>query len=145
MITKILVPIDLHHESTIGEILRVASMIANNDGAGVTLMTVVEATPVAVSQYLPKHYEKQLTRDTTMKLEALAASMNVRSAQVDSSVRFGSVYREILSYATTIQADLIVMGSHEPNVADYLLGSNAARVVRHAACSVHIVRQRGGE
>jgi nucleotide-binding universal stress UspA family protein len=61
---------------------------------------------------------------------------------VEAIVRFGSVYKEILAYAKTIGADLIVMGSHEPSVGDYLLGGNAARVVRHATCSVHIVRTR---
>ncbi|MDH3475684.1 MAG: universal stress protein [Rhodospirillales bacterium] len=39
-----------------------------------------------------------------------------------------------------MKADLIITGSHKPNVSDYLLGSNAARVVRHASCSVFVVR-----
>ena len=39
-----------------------------------------------------------------------------------------------------IKADLIVMGSHRPELRDYLLGPNAARVVRHAPCSVVVVR-----
>jgi nucleotide-binding universal stress UspA family protein len=142
VIRKILVPIVLEHESTNGEILRVASLCANADGATVTLMTVVEPLPVAVSQYLPKRYEKQLTQSATTKLEAVAAGMDVTSGPVLSEVRFGSVYKEILAHAARIEADLIVMGSHEPNVSDYLIGSNAGRVSRHATCSVYIVRTR---
>ena len=130
------------NESTIPEILRVVSTIANSTGASVTLMTVVEPIPVTVSQYLPKRYEKRLRKSTAAKLETVAASMDVEKGSVDSEVRFGSVYKEILTHAETIRADLIVMGSHEPNVADYLIGGNASRVVRHAACSVYIVRQR---
>ena len=42
--------------------------------------------------------------------------------------------------AKEIGADLIVMGSHRPELADYLLGANAAKVVRHADCSVMVVR-----
>jgi nucleotide-binding universal stress UspA family protein len=38
------------------------------------------------------------------------------------------------------EADLIVVGSHRPAMKDYLLGTNAARVVRHAHCSVLVVR-----
>ncbi len=34
----------------------------------------------------------------------------------------------------------IIVASHKPNVGDYLLGTTAARVVRHAACSVFVVR-----
>ena len=36
--------------------------------------------------------------------------------------------------------DLIVMASHRPELKDYLIGPNAARVVRHADCSVQVVR-----
>ncbi len=32
------------------------------------------------------------------------------------------------------------IGSHRPELKDYLLGPNAARVVRHANCSVLVVR-----
>jgi nucleotide-binding universal stress UspA family protein len=33
-----------------------------------------------------------------------------------------------------------VIGSHRPSMAIYLIGSNAARIVRHAKCSVLVVR-----
>jgi nucleotide-binding universal stress UspA family protein len=55
-------------------------------------------------------------------------------------VRQGSIYSEILSVAREQQVDLIVMASHRPEMKDYLIGTNAARVVRHAACSVLVVR-----
>ena len=35
---------------------------------------------------------------------------------------------------------MIVIASHDPGLADYLLGSTAGRVVRHAHCSVLVVR-----
>jgi nucleotide-binding universal stress UspA family protein len=38
-------------------------------------------------------------------------------------------------------ADLVVVGSHRPAMKDYLLGTNAARVVRHARCSVLVARE----
>ena len=52
----------------------------------------------------------------------------------------GTVYEEVLRVAGEIDADLIVMASHRPELRDYLLGPNAARVVRHAAMSVLVVR-----
>lgn len=54
----------------------------------------------------------------------------------------GHVARSLVDYATEIGADCIVMGSHEPGLADYLLGSTAARVVRHAPCAVHVFRSK---
>ena len=49
-------------------------------------------------------------------------------------------YGEILGVAGEARADLIVVGSHRPAMRDYLLGTNASRVVRHASCSVLVAR-----
>jgi nucleotide-binding universal stress UspA family protein len=55
-------------------------------------------------------------------------------------VGHGSIYHEILRYADEIEADLIVISAHRPTAEDYLIGPNAARVVRHAHVSVLVVR-----
>ncbi len=55
-------------------------------------------------------------------------------------VRLGSIYSEVLDEAATWGADLIVVGSHRPSMATYLLGSNATTIVRHAKASVLVVR-----
>jgi nucleotide-binding universal stress UspA family protein len=55
-------------------------------------------------------------------------------------VREGSVYREILKEAHAIKADLIVLASAKGDFPDYPFGPNAARVVRHANCSVLVHR-----
>jgi nucleotide-binding universal stress UspA family protein len=52
----------------------------------------------------------------------------------------GGIYPEILGEADACGADLIVIGSHRPAMSTYLLGSNAKTVVRHAKCSVLVVR-----
>jgi len=49
-------------------------------------------------------------------------------------------HHEILEMAKAKNVDLIVIASHKPGIADYLLGSVAAGVVRHAKCSVHVMR-----
>jgi nucleotide-binding universal stress UspA family protein len=59
---------------------------------------------------------------------------------VQHIVGHGTIYREILVRAERTKCDLIVMASHRPELQDYLLGPNAARVVRHAKCSVMVVR-----
>ena len=48
--------------------------------------------------------------------------------------------RAITNYAAEIGADCVVVGSHKPGLSDYFLGSTAARIVRHAPCSVHVLR-----
>ena len=61
-------------------------------------------------------------------------------SKVTTAVRMGSVYNEVLAEAEEHKADLIVIGSHRPAMATYLLGSNATTIVRHAPCSVLVVR-----
>lgn len=65
----------------------------------------------------------------------------LRLPHVRHVVGRGTVYEEILRIAGEIGSDLIVIGSHRPELKDYLLGPNAARVVRHADCSVLVVRE----
>ena len=55
-------------------------------------------------------------------------------------VASGTIYEEILRVASETGCDLIVMTSQRPELKDYLLGPNASRVVRHATCSVLVVR-----
>ncbi|MFK7743626.1 MAG: universal stress protein [Roseobacter sp.] len=52
----------------------------------------------------------------------------------------GHTGRAITDYAATEGADCIIMGSHNPTLSDYFLGSTAARIVRHAPCSVVVLR-----
>jgi nucleotide-binding universal stress UspA family protein len=54
----------------------------------------------------------------------------------------GNVYEAVLTMAEQREIDLIVIGAHRPELRDYLLGPNAARVVRHAKCSVLVVRHQ---
>ena len=53
----------------------------------------------------------------------------------------GGIYHELLQEASEWDADLVVVGSHRPVMSDYLLGSNAKTIVRHAQCSVLVVRE----
>ena len=52
----------------------------------------------------------------------------------------GGVYAGVLAVAERIGADLIVLAAHRPAMRDFLLGTNASRIVRHARCSVLVVR-----
>ena len=55
-------------------------------------------------------------------------------------VLVGHPGRSITDYAEQCGADCIVVGSHKPGLQDFLLGSTAARIVRHSPCSVHVLR-----
>ncbi len=52
----------------------------------------------------------------------------------------GHAGRTVTGYANEIGADCIVCGAHHPRLSDFFLGSTAARIMRYAKCSVHILR-----
>lgn len=53
----------------------------------------------------------------------------------------GTIYDQIIHTADRLDVDCIIVGAHSPTLKDYLIGPNAARVARHAAQSVFVVRQ----
>ena len=140
MFKTILVAIDLEHSEQNRRILRAAKNIADANGADVHLLEVVAAAPAIVSQYLHENYEQLASGQAEKELAILAAELDLETGEASCLIRFGTVYDEVLAAAKLVEADLIITGSHKPNVSDYLLGSNAARIMRHAECSVLVVR-----
>lgn len=57
-----------------------------------------------------------------------------------SHVVRGKVYDQIIKTAGKLEVDGIFVGAHGPALKDYLIGPNAARVARHAAQSVFVIR-----
>ncbi len=71
----------------------------------------------------------------------MARIAKAHGATADTVVRLGSVYTEVIDEAKAWGADLIVISSHRPSMSTYFLGSNAAQIVRHAMCSVLVLRE----
>ena len=140
MYKTILVALDLEHDAHNRQILEVAKGIAGIGDTDLHLLTVVAAAPAIVSQFLHENYEQMASGQAKAELTGLAGELGLGAGKVSTSIRFGTVYQEVLAAAETLGADLIIAGSHKPDVADYLIGSNAARIVRHAGCSVLVVR-----
>jgi len=135
MYKNILVPIALDHGPKSGEALAVARELLA-EGGKITALTVMEAIPPYVSQYLPAEQEARAREETH---SALLAELG-GAGDVKVCVVTGHAGRTILDYAEEHGMDLIVIASHRPGLQDYFLGSTAARVVRHAPCAVHVVR-----
>lgn len=139
MIGKILVPLPVDSAKTGAEALSMAVDIAKANNAKIVLLHVNEIMPGYVSAHLPGDFAKQALDASTADLTETAKKFGIgKDAEV--VVRGGNPAAEILDYANTAGIDMIVMASHDPGLADYLLGSVAARVVRHAHCSVLVVR-----
>ncbi len=140
MIDKILVAVDLEDTSLTECMLAATSDFAKLKGAQVTLVYVAADIPPNAAIQLPDDFRARTSSNVSKQLGHLVGKLNLPAGAAKVAVRFGSIYREILAQAEEDRSDLIVIGCHRPDLADYLLGPNAARVVRHALCSVFVVR-----
>ena len=142
MFQNVLVPVDLSDEHSWRKALPAAIALCRAFQARLHVVSVVpEFGLPMVSQYFPEGYEAKVREQAKKQLETLAAAQVPKEVPTQLIVAEGKIYREILNAAKTTQADLIVMGSHHPELKDYLLGPNAAKVMRHADCSVLVVRE----
>ncbi len=140
MYKTILVPIDLADVDVARPAIDAAVELASASGGTLRLVTVRSLLPVTYMEYVPADFDVTAKADAEKELAALAGSIALPAGKVTSVVRLGSIYGEVLEEAKACKADLIVVGSHRPSMATYLLGSNAKTIVRHAVCSVLVVR-----
>jgi universal stress protein G len=138
---RILVPIDLAHPELGTPSVETAVTLARASGGTVRLLNVLPDTPADLATYVPADFDEQQRRTAQEALEIVAGESGLDAHHVSVVVRQGGVHHEVLDEATAIAADLIVMSSHQPGKRTYFLGSNAAHVVRHATCSVLVVRR----
>lgn len=136
---KILIPVDLGQDSSWKEVLPTAVDQAQHAGGELHIVTVVPDEPPQLA-WLPEDYSTKMTEYANSQLAKLIETNIPGGMEAQVHVRQGTIYSEIVNLAKDIGVDLIVMGSHRPELKDFLLGPNAARVVRHAECPVLVIR-----
>ncbi|MCP4328539.1 MAG: universal stress protein [Alphaproteobacteria bacterium] len=144
MFKDILVPLDLNSEKAGQRTLPVAAELCRTFGARLHVLNVVPDFGLAmVGQYFPEGYEDKMAAQADEHLHALVKEAVPDDIQVQCIIADGNIYHEIVETAEKVNADLIVMRSHRPELRDYLIGPNAEKVARHADCSVMIIRGEG--
>ncbi len=135
MYKTILVAMALDHDVS-PFLLSLARSMLVPDGTIQALHVLEEPHGIAAARLREDLLDEGLQRATTLFQSKLSDHPDVTPRIVT-----GHVSRTILGVAEETSADCIVMGSHRPGMVDYFIGSTAARVVRHATCSVHVYRQ----
>lgn len=133
---KVLIAIDIARGGGNDAYMKLAQDIAEAMGGTLVLLHVIEPIPRYVISQVPGWVLGGRKSHVEEELRKLAAQYGGS----DIVVREGAPATEILEYASEINADLIMLHSHDPGLSNYFLGSVASRVVRHAHCSVHVVR-----
>jgi len=136
MYKTILVPIDIANLDRGKAMIDVATAHASQ-GAQIIILNVVEEIPTWAAAEIPDGIIDRSRQISVDEMNAIAKESGIEMAV---EVRMGHSYNTILEVAKEKSADLIIVASHRPGLQDYFLGSTAAKVVRHAKCSVLVVR-----
>jgi nucleotide-binding universal stress UspA family protein len=132
MFKTILVPVDLGEVEAAQPAIDKAVELASIAGGSLRLIFVRAIVPVTYMEFMPPTFDEEQQGEADKRLAAIAAKVTLPAERVSAVVRLGSVYNEVLDEAEKTGTDLVVIGSHRPTMATYLLGSNASTIVRHA-------------
>ena len=107
------------------------------EGGRIVLLNVVEDFQGYLAIDFPVELIEQEQDQARLKLEALRNHLVISA---DIEIRYGGAAREIIKAAEELSADLVIVASHRPGIANYLIGATADRVVRHCPVSVLVDR-----
>lgn len=143
MTGPVLCAVDISNPHRDDNVVKAAARLAGLDEAQLDVITVVPDYGMSVvGAYFDQNHHDKAVAEARKRLNDLV--LEVLGEEANSKVRHivatGNAYDEILRVAEADKASLIVIGAHKPDFKDYLLGPNAARVVRHSDCSVFVVR-----
>lgn len=142
MYKTILVPVDISEDVLTEHALKHVEYLAKMSGAKVHFFHALPDASAFVTAYSfgIKEFENQAEVKAVEGLKKIMAKIDLPLERLAYTISFGSPRDEVLLLAEEIEADLIVIGSRRPSVKTYLLGSNAAAIVRHAKTSVMVIR-----
>ncbi|MEM8823809.1 MAG: universal stress protein [Pseudomonadota bacterium] len=141
MFKTVLLPIDLSAEESWRKALPAALRLCGPEHGTLHVLTVVPDFGMSVvGGFFEAGFEEKAMHKVGEDLAAWVSANVPDNVEVHPHVMHGRVYDQIIGAADRLAVDAIVMGSHTPELSDYLLGPNAARVVRHAKQSVFVVR-----
>lgn len=141
MSQTILVPVDLTQPAVLDSVFEAVRRQVGIEPAKVMLLNVVLGHYASEFPYLDSAYVERYTRHARDELTRIGNERLGEACEWHIEVEPGPVARTIVRYADRIEADLIVLASHNPMVWDVFLGSTASQVVKHARHSVLVVRQ----
>ena len=137
MFSRIMVPVDLAHIPRLHKALEVASSCAKAFDVPVTYVGVTAATP-GTQGHNPKEFEERLRAFGQEQAGAHGLTADVR--MIISHDPTVDVDDALMKAVSETGADLVVMASHVPGLADYIWPSNGGKLAAHSSASVFVVR-----
>jgi len=141
MYNNILFPVDLEHTKEAEKALNIAIDEAQRSKAKLTVMTVAPGfgMPI-VASFFDEATVKNAMKEVARQLKSYITDNIPDDIEINAVVMEGNPAELILNQAKKDNSDLIVISSYNIEANHLLLGSCAAKVVRHSNCSVTVVK-----
>ncbi len=140
---RILVPVDFSACSE--RALQYAAAFARRFKVRLVLLHVIELYPIDYVLGLTKDADENHRLMTRARQELARLSRQYSAGgrgRLETAVRLGKPYQEIVKAAREHRVQLVIMGTHGyTGFLHFQLGSTAERVVRYAPCPVLVVRE----
>ncbi len=137
MYRKIMIPVDLAHTDKLEKALETGADLATHYRIPVCYVAVTSSAPGPFG-HTPEEFASRL--EEFAGSEAARRGIEASAKAVVSHDPTTDLEKTLLGALREIDADLVVMASHIPNVADRVWPSNGGRIASHANASVMIVR-----
>src|ERR1700688_2621753 len=127
MYKRIVLAVDLVEPAPAPKGLTQAVELAKTGGGELRLVNVQPVIPATFMEYVPVYFDVEQETRAKEALDAILGGIDLPAERKSAATRAGGIYHELLQEASEWDADVIVVGSHSPVMADYLLRSYAKK------------------
>ena len=143
MYKNILVPVDVFEIGLADKALSHAQFLAQSASGKIHLVHVNPLFSPALTRGFisdARKMEDYLINTAKEKLAELIKKLALTEKDIQIHIRSGNIRDEVTKLADELKADVVIIGSRNPNIQTHLLGSEAAGIVRYAHVPVFVVR-----
>lgn len=137
MFKRIMVPVDLAHAEKLQRSLAAAGDIAKLYDATLVYVGVTTSMPSALG-HNPKEFEARLK--AFAESESGNRGVKTESRMIISHDPATDLNQTLASAVHDVGADLVVMATHVPNLADHFMHAHGGELAAHTDVSIMLVR-----
>nr|WP_155137883.1 universal stress protein [Roseibium sp. RKSG952] len=134
-----MVPIDLAHANKLTKAVEAAAGLAAQHNAPIVFVAVTASTPGPLA-HNPDEFAKRL--DDFAQQQATKYGISAEARTVVTHDPAVDLNNHLIRAIKDTGADVVVMASHIPNVADHIWPSHGGTIATHTNASVFLVREQ---
>ena len=140
MVKRIVLATDLSEQSS--KTTQYAVALARHFGASLTLVHVFEPEEITFTTPQPNEAFEIARREAELTLLCVYEEIRQIHCDCEMEFRVGEPLKQIALMASTLKADLVVIGSHRLNFVQRMFATDeAARILHATGCPVLVYRE----